>query len=105
MTFNEEVLLQSNEIKKYAFLFQFIIASQAKQSHMFIIASQAKQSHMFVIASQAKQSRKNKYFFSYEIATLSSVARNDTSQVEIATLPSVARNDTSQVEINTLCSQ
>jgi len=93
MTFNEEVLLQSNEIKKYAFLFQFIIASQAKQSHMFIIAS------------QAKQSRKNKYFFPYEIATLSSVARNDTSQVEIATLPSVARNDTSQVEINTLCSQ
>jgi len=77
MVFNEEALVQSNEIRKHAFLFQFIIASQAKQSHTF------------VTASQAKQSRKNKYFFSYEIATL----------------PSVTRNDTSQDEINTLCSQ
>jgi hypothetical protein len=51
----------------------------------FVIPSQVKQSHMFVIASQAKQSRKKKCIFSYEIATLASVARNDTSQIEIDT--------------------
>ncbi len=56
---------------------------------MFITTSKVKQSHTFVIAGKAKQSRKNKYFFSYEIATP----------------PSVARNDTTKDEINPLCSQ